>query len=86
MKKIVPSSDLRNKYPEISKLAKEEQQPIYITVNGRGDTVLLSQYVYEKQLAELELLKSLAIAEDDVNKGHLMDSEVVFSSVKKKIK
>ena len=39
---IIPSADLRNKYPEISRLTKEENKPIFITVNGRGDKVIVS--------------------------------------------
>lgn len=51
MKIIISSSDLCSKYSELSKLARDEQKAIYITVNGRGDTVLLNQTVYESQLA-----------------------------------
>ena len=35
----------------------KEEKAIYITVNGRGDTVLLNQTLYEKQMAELEPFK-----------------------------
>jgi len=83
---IRPSADLRNKYAEISKLSKDEQQPIYITVNGRGDTVLISQVVYEKQLAELELLKLLAEAEDDASKNQIFEAKSVFSDLKNQLK
>lgn len=38
---IRPSRDLRNKYSEISKLAKEHK-PVIITNNGKGYTVLIS--------------------------------------------
>ena len=41
MSEIRPSSDLRNKYKEISSICKEKKKPVFITVNGRGDTVLL---------------------------------------------
>ena len=42
MKNIRPSAELRNKYNEISNLCKETREPVYITVNGHGDTVILS--------------------------------------------
>ena len=42
---------------------------MYITVNGREDTVLLSHAQYGKMKAELELLKMLAEAQDDVDNG-----------------
>ena len=46
MEAIRPSSDLRNKYQEISALARETKEPVYITVNGREDTVLLNHALY----------------------------------------
>ena len=65
MENIRPSADLRNKYNEIAKLCKDTKEPVYITVNGRGDTVLLSMAEYKQMKAEVELLKMLAEAEDE---------------------
>jgi len=48
MEAIIPSSDLQNKYLEISALTRESQEPVFITVNGREDTVLMSHVQYEK--------------------------------------
>lgn len=42
MEAIIPSSDLQNKYLEISALIWESQEPVFITVDGREDTVLMS--------------------------------------------
>lgn len=55
MESIRPSADLRNHYSEISRLCRENRQPVYITVNGRGDTVLIGLAEYEQMRAELEL-------------------------------
>ena len=63
MENIRPSADLRNKYGEMSRLCKETREPIYITVNGRGDTVLLNFADYRQMVSELELLRNLAEAE-----------------------
>lgn len=49
------SSDLQNKYLEISALTRESQEPVFITVNGREDTVLMSHVQYGKMKTELEL-------------------------------
>ena len=46
MEIIRPSADLRNRYAEISKTCRETRKPVYITVNGRGDTVLLGLAEY----------------------------------------
>jgi prevent-host-death family protein len=86
MKIIIPSSDLRNKYNEVSKLTLEEQKPVYITVNGRGDTVLINQTVYEKQLAELELLRLLSEAEDSITKGDVIAAKKAFEKIRKDLK
>ena len=45
---IRPSSDLRNKYNEISKICHETNKPVYITKNGQDDLVILSNEAYEK--------------------------------------
>ena len=39
---IKASAALRNDYASISNLAKESNEPIYITKNGEGDMVLMS--------------------------------------------
>ena len=41
MIEIRPVSDLRNKFPEIEALVKENQ-PVYMTKNGYGSMVVLS--------------------------------------------
>lgn len=86
MNSIRPSADLRNQYAELSKQAKEAQKPIYITVNGRGDTVLLNQAVYEKQVAELELLRMLAEADHDIIHNRLVDASTAFDEVENLLK
>jgi len=44
---VKPSSELRNKYPEISRLVDEHNQVI-ITSNGKADKVLISSDDYKK--------------------------------------
>ncbi len=63
---IRPSSDLRNRYSEISKECYENRTPVIITVNGRGDTAVLGLQDYYQMKSELELLRALALAEEDV--------------------
>jgi hypothetical protein len=48
--------------------------------------VLISQVVYEKQLAELELLRLLAEAEDDVSQNQIFEAENVFNDLKNQLK
>ena len=41
MPSIRPSSDLRNKYVEISQFCHEYNEPVYITKNGKGDLAVM---------------------------------------------
>jgi prevent-host-death family protein len=68
---IRPSADLRNHYNEISKQCKESRDAVIITVNGRGDTAILGLQDYYQMKSELELLRTLAEAEEDVKNGRV---------------
>ncbi len=82
MELIRPSADLRNHYGEISKMCRESRQPVYITVNGRGDTVLMGMTDYQQMQAELELLRTLADAEEDVRAGRVAPIEDTFGDIR----
>ncbi|MDY5219957.1 MAG: type II toxin-antitoxin system Phd/YefM family antitoxin [Eubacteriales bacterium] len=82
MEMIRPSADLRNHYSEISKTCRESRQPVYITVNGRGDTVLLGLTEYEQMRAELELLRTLSEAEEDVRAVRVAPIEDTFGGIR----
>ena len=47
--KIRPSSALRNEYTQISILAKESGEPIFITNKGEDDGVFMSMEAYEER-------------------------------------
>jgi len=60
---IKSSTSLRNDYGNISALAHEVGEPIYITKNGEGDIVVMSIEAFEKR-EQLMMLKSrLAMSE-----------------------
>ena len=42
MPNIRPSSDLRNKYNEISEFCHKYSEPVFITKNGYGDLAVMS--------------------------------------------
>ena len=66
---IKPISDLRNKSNEISKLANDSNEPIYITKNGEGDLVVMSMNHYSKMQLKLDLLSKLSIAQIQKSAG-----------------
>lgn len=72
---IRPSADLRNHYKEISELCKSTQQPVYLTVNGKEDTVLLSTDVMEELFQTIELMQKINAGLADVNTGRVMSIE-----------
>lgn len=82
MEMIRPSSDLRNHYSEISQTCRANRQPVYITVNGRGDTVLLGIAEYEQMKAELKLLRTLSEAEEDVRAGRVAPMNETFDGIR----
>ena len=85
MDMIRPSADLRNHYSEISKLCRENRQPVYITVNGRGDTVLMGMTDFQQMQAELELLRTLADAEEDARTGRVAPIEDTFNDIRSRL-
>lgn len=86
MEVIRPSSDLRNHYNDISKQCREEKTPVIITVNGRGDTAVLGLQDYYQMKAELELLRTLAEAEEDVVNGRVAPMQNTFDDIRKALK
>lgn len=79
---IRPSSDLRNHYSEISKQCREERTPVIITVNGRGDTAVMGLQDYYQMKSELELLRTLAEAEEDVLNGRTAPMQDTFDDIR----
>lgn len=64
---------------------RESQEPVFITVNGREDTVLLSHVQYGKMKTELELWKMLGEAQADVDNESTTPIKDRFSNIRKKI-
>ena len=60
---IKPISDLRNKAKEISELARNSDEPIFITKNGEGDLVVMSMAQYAKLQLKLDLFGKLSVAQ-----------------------
>ncbi|MCH4890637.1 type II toxin-antitoxin system Phd/YefM family antitoxin [Acidaminobacter sp. JC074] len=83
MPKILPISDLRNNFNKISEICHTEEQPVYITKNGKGDLVVTSHKYFEKLLAKLDLYDKLMAAEAEYNNGKAkLTHEEVFKELR----
>ena len=80
---IRPISDLRNKSREISELAHEFDEPIFITREGRGDLVVMSMQAWERERARAELHQMLDEDEADQRAG---DRGITLKAMRKLLK
>lgn len=62
---IKASATLRNDYASISHLARETEEPIYITKNGEGDGVFMNIDAFEKREQVLDLRAKIMQAEEE---------------------
>ena len=82
MPTIRPSSDLRNKYGEISRFCHEYNEPVYITKNGKGDLAVMSIEAYERIVGKFELRKLLMESEADIKAGRVSDLDESFNRIR----
>jgi prevent-host-death family protein len=66
---IKPISDLRNKSNEISDIAHDSNEPIFITRNGEGDMVVMSMAKYSQLELKIDLMSKLATAQANYAAG-----------------
>lgn len=80
---IRPSSDLRNKYNEISTICHQTQSPVYITKNGAGDLAIMSIELYEYLTDKFELYNELEKGINSLEKGESFSSDEVYDELDK---
>lgn len=83
MAAIRPSSDLRNKYNEISDFCHMYNEPVFITKNGTGDLVVMSNDEYERLLGRQTLYKELDIGLSAMSAGTGRPANKVFAEIEK---
>jgi len=82
---IRPVSDLRNKTPEIEEICIKEQKPVFITKNGNGHLVIMSQQLFEEQQALLDLYDKLDEAEEQSRAGKRRPFRDVLADLRSRI-
>ena len=83
MPEIIPIRDLKNTNA-ISQRCHETAEPIFVTKNGYGDMVIMSNETYEKSIAMSEVYKSLLLAQKQIDNGETSDGDSVLSSMREK--
>jgi len=83
MPQIRPITDLENT-TNISELCHKTAEPIFLTKNGYGDMVVMSNETYEKTLALAEIYKKLLIGQRQIDNGEVVDGDEVFTKMKEK--
>ena len=73
MPRIIPIRDLKDT-AAISQMCNESSEPIFITKNGYGDMVIMSQKTYDEKVAELDIYVKLAEAEEQLTAGKTVDA------------
>lgn len=85
MPTIKSSTDLRNRYNEISSFCHETQKPVFITKNGRGDLAVMSIDAFNKLMDKYELYRLLDESETDFAGGHAMTFEDSLTGIRKEL-
>lgn len=85
MPSIRPSSDLRNKYNEISEFCHKHSEPVYITKNGQGDLAVMSIETYERLVGKFELYKLLDEGVEAMKKNRLIPVDDVFDRLESRL-
>ena len=80
---IRPSSDLRNKYNEISEFCHRYSEPVFITKNGHGDLAVMSIETFERLVGKFELHKLLDEGMEAMKKNKILPAEDVFPPIER---
>ncbi len=80
---IRPSSDLRNKYNEISEICHKTNNPVYITKNGYGDLAVMSIELFEVLTNTQVLYKELKKGIDSLENGEKFSEEELRDEIDK---
>ena len=81
MPRIQSSTDLRNKYNEISTFCNESREPVFITKNGHSDLAVMSMETYEMLIGKLELYSLLDEGRAAAKAGRKRSAEDVFRGI-----
>jgi len=76
-------TDLKRHTHDILAHAHQTGRPVFLTVNGKADAILLDAKVYEKHLSANNLSRLLLTAEQDVRAGRTKPIRAFLSQFKR---
>jgi prevent-host-death family protein len=79
MPDIIPITDLRQDAAAALKRVKSSKQPVVITQRGRAAAILLSMEAYERGEHERQLLRLIALGEQEIAAGKGYDLDAVLA-------
>lgn len=84
MPMIRPSSDLRNKYNDLAEYVNMTNEPVFITKNGHGDTVLISNNLYDQLVGRLKFHQLIDEALEEMEHEPPRPAEEVFAELRER--
>lgn len=84
MPKVIPSSDLRNSYNEISSWCHHTNEPAFVTKNGSGDLAIMSIQAYDEMKMRLEMYEFIEAGRKNALADHVISAEEHSASLREK--
>ncbi len=82
---VKPSTAIRANYKKFSELCHQTDDPIVITNNGENDLVVMSHEAFCRREAWYRLQMKLAIADQQMAEGKMVEHEDVMKRLKERI-
>jgi len=76
-------AELKRNTSKILKQIQNTRRPVFLTVKGRAEAVLLDAKEYDRISSALAMLKLLLPAEEDVKKDRIRDAASFFKEFKR---
>lgn len=83
---VKPSTAIRADYKKFSELCHQTDDPILITNNGENDLVVMSHEAFCRREAWYRLQMKLAIADQQMAEGKMVDHEDVMDRLRERIR
>ena len=79
---IQPLSEFRANAASFIQRVKTERRPLILTQHGKSSVVLIDVEDYQNLLNTVSLLREVATAREELNKGEGISNEALFTELK----